>query len=161
MKTKLLCLVLLALSPHAYPQANQEAGGRQRRTVIKDRAAAAMLLGEHRLSLQWVSWDYFGKATVTESDGALLLAGEQKARKGGDYLKIDGVITEVGATEFKFSGTIVTKAEINNGGKPCERKGEMTFAIKGNRKYWRLQEMNSPCEEVVDYVDIFFLKDAK
>ncbi|HEX8091257.1 MAG TPA: hypothetical protein VF762_20545 [Blastocatellia bacterium] len=161
MKAILLCLMLLAPSSQTYPQAKQDMGVKQRRTVIKDKAAEVMLLGEHRLSLQWISWDYFGRATVAESNGALLLTGEQKARKGGDYLKIDGVITEVGAKEFKFDGTIVTKVEINNGGKPCERKGEMTFAIKGGRKYWRLQEMDNPCEEVVDYVDIFFRKDAK
>ena len=119
-----------------------------------------MLIGEHRLSLQWISWDYFGKATVTESNGTLFLTGEQKARKGADLLKVDGVITEVGAKEFKFEGTIVTKVEINNGGKPCERKGEMTFIIKGNRKYWRLKEMDSPCEQIVDYVDIFFRKES-
>jgi hypothetical protein len=157
MKIKLLCILLLVLSSSTYTQA-QKADALQPRTVIKDQAAKNMLLGEHRLSLQWISWDYFGKATVTESNGTLFLTGEQKARKGGDHLKIDGVITEVDAREFKFNGTIVTKVEINNEGKPCERKGEMTFIIKGSRKYWRLKEMENPCEEIVDYVDVFFRK---
>jgi hypothetical protein len=160
MRTRLLCLLLLALSSPVYPQTARKPDAPRPRTVIKDKTAKAMLLGEHRLSLQWISWDYFGKATVTESDGTLLLTGEQKARKGGDHLKIDGVITEVDAKEFKFNGTIVAQVEINNGGKPCERKGEMTFIIKGSRKYWRLKEMDSPCEEVVDYVDIFFRKET-
>lgn len=160
MKTKLLCLMLLALAAPPHSPAQQKTGVNHPRTVIKDEKAKGMLLGEHRLSLQWISWDYFGKANVTESNGTLFLRGEQKARKGGDVLKIDGVITEVGAKEFKFNGTIVTKVEINNGGNPCERKGEMTFVIKGNRKYWRLKEMENPCEEVVDYVDIFFRKEA-
>jgi hypothetical protein len=160
MKTKLLWLLLLPLTSFAHPQAVREAGVKQPGAVIKDNAAKGMLLGEHRLSLQWISWDYFGKAIVTERNGTLFLTGEQKARKGGDYLKVDGIITEVGAKEFKFRGTIITKVEINNGGKPCERKGEMTFIIKGNRKYWRLKEMENPCEEIVDYVDIFFRKGA-
>ena len=43
-----------------------------------------------------------------------------------------------------------------NGGKPCAREGAMTFKITGKRRYWRLQEMNNPCDGVTDYVDIFF-----
>lgn len=143
---------LLALLLLATPVASAQ----QPKTVIKDKAAKAMLLGDHRLSLQWISWDYFGKATVTESNGTLLLTGEQKSRKGGDHLKIEGIITEVDAKEFKFKGKIITKVEFNNAGKPCERDGEMTFIIKGSRRYWRLKEMENPCEEIVDYVDIFF-----
>ena len=144
---------LLLLFMPAYAQAP---GANHPKTVIKDEAAKIKLLGLHRLSLQWISWDYFGKATVTESNGTLFLTGEQKARKGSDHLKIDGVITEVAATEFKFKGKIIIKVDFNNGGKPCERNGEMTFRITNNRRYWRLKEMENPCEEIVDYVDIFF-----
>jgi hypothetical protein len=43
----------------------------------------------------------------------------------------------------------------NNNGKPCERYGKMLFKITQNRKYWRLQEMQSPCGIETDYVDIF------
>jgi len=42
-----------------------------------------------------------------------------------------------------------------NGGEPCLREGEMTFAITGKRRFWRLQQMQNPCNEVVDYIDIF------
>jgi hypothetical protein len=156
MKTKLICVWLLALFIPAYPQAAGKTPVKQTATVVKDKAAKISLVGQHRLALQWISWDYFGKAVVTESNGTLFLKGEQKARKGSDHLRIDGVITEVDAREFKFRGTIITKVEINNGGKACERNGEMTFVIKGNRRYWRLKEMENPCEEIVDYVDIFF-----
>jgi len=151
-----MCVWLLVLLTPVYPQAAGKTGVKQPGTVIKDAAAKTKLLGQHRLALQWISWGYFGKAIITESDGTLFLKGEQKARKGGDHLSIDGIITEVDAREFKFKGKIVTKVEINNGGKPCERNGEMTFTVKGNRRYWRLKEMENPCEEVVDYVDIFF-----
>jgi hypothetical protein len=156
MKTVCVCAGLLALLISVYPQNVGKSGVRQPTTVIKDTAAKVKLLGQHRLALQWISWDYFGKAIVTESNGTLFLKGEQKARKGDDLLSIDGIITEVDAKDFKFKGTIVTKVEFNNGGKPCERNGEMTFTIKGNRRYWRLKEMENPCEEIVDYVDIFF-----
>lgn len=43
-----------------------------------------------------------------------------------------------------------------NGGEPCVREGEMTFAITRKRKYWRLQEMQNPCDTATDYVDIYF-----
>jgi hypothetical protein len=31
----------------------------------------------------------------------------------------------------------------------------MVFKITEKRKYWRLQEMQSPCDTATDYVDIF------
>ena len=37
----------------------------QGRTIVNDQAAAKMLLGKHKLSLQWISWQHFGSATVT------------------------------------------------------------------------------------------------
>lgn len=128
------------------------------KVVVNDMAAKRMLLGVHRFSLQWISWDYFGKATVTERNGALLVKGEQRGRGSSskDYVTMDGVITRVDAKEFKFDGEIVVQVSHNNEGKPCRRTGEMTFRITGNRRYWRLVEMNNPCEEIVDYVDIFF-----
>ncbi len=129
----------------------------QQRTVVRDAAAKRMLLGKHKLSLQWISWDYFGTATVTERGGVLYLKGRQDARgSSGDYLKVDGVITEVDARQFTFDGTVVIKVHHINNGEPCERKGIMNFRITGKRKYWRMQQMDNPCDEATDYVDIFF-----
>jgi hypothetical protein len=126
------------------------------KTVVNDTRAKAMLLGKHKFSLQWISWDYFGAATVTNRGGTLYLKGEQKSRKDDDFLKIDGKITEINAKNFKFDGTIITQVSHINGGEPCTREGEMTFKITGTRKYWRLMEMTNPCDAVTDYVDIFF-----
>lgn len=130
----------------------------QDRTVIRDRKAAAMLLGKHKISLQWISWDYFGTATVTNSRGVYRIKGEQKGRgaEKGAYLRIDGLIRSISAKEFIFDGTIETRVSHLNGGEPCKREGEMTFAITGKRKYWRLQQMQNPCDAVTDYVDIYF-----
>jgi hypothetical protein len=125
-------------------------------TVVKDQAAKAKLLGKHKLSLQWISWDYFGTATVTEKNGVLYLKGEQKSRQGTDFVKVEGIITSIEAKSFTFTGTIITQVSHNNDGKPCTREGEMTFAITGKRKYWRLQQMQSPCGVETDYVDIYF-----
>lgn len=131
-------------------------GFAQDKTVVNDANAKTMLLGKHRVSLQWISWDYFGAATVTNKNDVLSLEGEQKQRGGTDYLKIDGIILSIDKNEFAFKGTIVTRVSHINNGEACKREGEMVFAIKGKRKYWRLQEMDNPCEGVTDYVDIFF-----
>jgi hypothetical protein len=128
----------------------------QQRTRINDTRAKAMLLGRHRLSLQWISWDYFGTATVTERRGVLFLKGEQKGRGSSDLVRIDGRITSVDAKQFTFDGKVVMRISHINGGEPCEREGEMTFKITGKRKYWRMQEMDNPCDEATDYVDIYF-----
>lgn len=130
----------------------------QEKTVVNDANAKKTLLGKHLLSLQWISWDYFGTATVTDRKGVLYLQGAQKGRGSTDFLKIDGTIIEINKTEFKFDGTITTQISYINNGKPCERKGEMTFAITGKRKYWRLREMENPCDEATDYVDIYLRK---
>jgi hypothetical protein len=130
----------------------------QDKTVINSQTAKQMLLGRHMFSLQWISWDYFGRATVTQKGGVLFLQGEQKARDGNDLLTIDGTITEVNRYDFRFNGKIVTQVSHINNGEPCVREGDFTFKITGKRKYWRLMEMDNPCEGVTDYVDIFFKK---
>jgi hypothetical protein len=128
----------------------------QDKTVVNDNNARQLLQGRHRLSLQWISWDYFGSATVTNRRGTYYLKGEQKGRGSTDFVKVDGVITRIDAKEFVFDGTITTQISHINGGRPCERTGAMTFRITGKRKYWRLMEMDNPCDGVTDYVDIYF-----
>ena len=128
----------------------------QDKTRINDAAAAKMLLGKHMLSLQWISWDYFGSATVTNKNGEYRVKGEQKGRGNTDFLTVDGVITSIDDKEFVFDGTIVTQVSHINGGAPCTREGEFTFKITGKRKYWRLQQMDNPCDPVTDYVDVYF-----
>lgn len=130
----------------------------QDKTVVRDQKARQMLLGRHKLSLQWISWDYFGTATVTNRGGIYYLKGEQKGRgrSSTDFVRIDGIVTSIDAKEFGFDGTITTQVSHINGGKPCERRGKMTFRVTGKRKYWRLMEMDNPCDEATDYVDIFF-----
>lgn len=128
----------------------------QQRTVINGAKAKKMLLGGHKISLQWISWDYFGRANVTERKGVLYLKGRQDARKSKDFVTVDGSITSIDDKEFTFNGKIVTQVSHIFGGKPCTREGEMTFRITGKRKYWRLQKIDNPCDGVADYVDIYF-----
>ena len=128
----------------------------QNKTQINSAKAKNMLLGRHMLSLQWISWDYFGAATVTNKNGVFYLEGKQKSRENSDYVEVDGRITEINEKDFKFDGTITMQISHINSGEPCVREGEMTFAITQNRKYWRLQEMKSPCDITTDYVDVYF-----
>lgn len=125
-------------------------------TVINDRLAAKQLLGKHKFNLQWIGWDKwseFGDLKVVNRDGTLLIKGKQV--KGEDSLEIEGEVLSVDAKEFKFQGRVVTQVSHKNNGEPCPREGTMTFKITGMRKYWRLQEMQSPCDTTTDYVDIF------
>lgn len=143
--TGLIATILFTVS--AYPQA---------RTEVNDGNAAKMLLGRHKLSLQWISWDYFGTANVTNKGGVYYLKGEQKGRENEDFVKVEGIITSIDAKQFTFDGTVTTQVSHINGGKPCERKGPLNFRITGKRKYWHMQQIDNPCDAVADYVDIYF-----
>lgn len=128
-------------------------------TNFKDPSQKKKLLGKHMLSLQWLQYDggMYGSALISEKNGVLYLAGEQRGSgKAAGYLKINGRITEVGKNSFKFNGQIKTSVSHINNGEECVRNGDMNFLTKGKRKYWRLQEMASPCSNVTDYVDLYF-----
>lgn len=132
------------------------------RTAINDKTAAKQLLGKHKLSLQWISWDYFGSATVSDKKCAAgkarcyRLVGQQKGKGNSDHLKIDGMVLSIENKQFTFRGAIKTQVSHINGGKECVRSGDFTFRITGKRKYWRLMEMDNTCDAVTDYVDIYF-----
>ncbi|HET8829196.1 MAG TPA: hypothetical protein VFM79_07625 [Pelobium sp.] len=112
--------------------------------------------GKHPISLHWIGWDRPGNATLKPIDSEWFsISGSQK-NKAGDYLIIEGKIKRIGEKELEFTGIIVTKVSNNNGGEPCVKQGKQTFYGKGNRTYFRLQNMEN-CEGgmLVDYVDIF------
>ena len=153
-------LAVLAISSFA-----QDVGSA---TIVRDNKSAQMLAGKHKLSLQWISWDHFGTAAVTigkckglerlqrGANRCYRLQGRQKGRGNGDYLKLAGLITSIDAKQFTMKGEIETRISHINNGKPCTRSGPLTFKITGKRKYWRLMEMDNPCDQATDYVDIYF-----
>jgi hypothetical protein len=115
------------------------------------------LIGQHGLTLQWISWDFRGIIKITEEDKVLKIKGEQKSKDNkGDYVSIDGVLDIINDREIKFTGKITTKVHYNNEGNPCEKDGVYTFKRTGTRKYFRLQEMKNCDDVVVDYVDLYF-----
>ena len=126
-----------------------------------------MMLGTHLFSLQWISWDRFGKVNITKGkdENTYYIIGKQDGRNcsddeqgriNGDYVSIDGTLTVVSKTKLIFNGTIITKAYCVNNGQECVRNGQFHFESTSGRRYWRLQEMENPCDNVTDYVDIYF-----
>lgn len=156
---KIISLLAIGLSLSLYPvaiSAQPQSSEGMERTIVNNATALRQLLGNHKLNLQWIGWDKwsdFGNARVFDRHGTLFIKGKQT--KDNDLLSIDGKITQVDAKEFTFQGRIVTQVSHNNQGQPCEREGKMVFKITNNRKYWRLQQMQSPCGTETDYIDIF------
>ena len=123
----------------------------QRETFVKN------IEGTHMCSLQWISWKKFGSVTLKRnSDGTLKCTGGQKSATTDDYLKLEGDITVENPLHLKFNGKITTCVSHINNGKPVIREGEFNFTVAGQRRYWRMREMNNPKEGCCDYVDIYF-----
>ena len=123
----------------------------QRETFVKN------ILGKHMCSLQWISWKDFGSVTISQdSDKTIHVKGGQKSKTNSDYLDIDGTLTVVNPLHLKFEGEIITCVDYINNGKPVKRKGTYNFTVAGQRRYWRMQEMNNPKDRCCDYVDIYF-----
>ena len=136
------------------------ANGAFAQTTINSQSAYQKLIGEHELNLQWLDDNSGrGNATVAEqADKMLTLKGLQQ-QDANNYLSIDGLITAINEQSFIFEGKIIITLDDFNQGEPCERSGTMTFLITGGRKFWRLQEIENPCDKesnLVDYVDLYF-----
>lgn len=114
------------------------------------------MVGKHMLSLQWISWDYFGSVDVTkEGENRYRCVGQQLDRDHeGDYVKIDGYLSVVDNVTLEFEGTIKMKIYHLNGGEEYVRDGKYIFLSTQGRKYWRMQDMTGPDGEL-DYVDIY------
>jgi hypothetical protein len=126
-----------------------------------DAAARARLVGEHLLTLQWIGFGDLsnaGRATVSDAGDHLVLRGEHRGsgENAGDYLRIDGRIVSASRDGFVFEGEILTRVSYIAGGAECRREGRFTFLTRAGRKYWRLQEMDNPCDTATDYVDVYF-----
>ena len=140
-----------------------EAKKRSRRTTNTTASASGLsslerkVVGKHMLSLQWISWDYFGEVNITkDADGTLRCVGHQDSRENDDFVSLDGTITIIDANHLQFTGKIITKIYHINSGEEVVRDGTYDFEVKGGRRYWRLQQMENPADGCVDYIDIYF-----
>jgi len=148
-----LLLAVAAVSP---AWAGDAAPAAPVKTQVNDASARDQLLGEHLLTLQWITYDksQSGKAQVTEENGLLKLKGAQRDGKG-NYVTVEGVIETVDAKSFVLVGKVETRVDHIAGGNACPREGRFTFRITGKRRYWRMKEMVNPCDAATDYVDVF------
>ncbi len=135
-------------------------------TEIIDPAAAQALVGTHRFSLQWISWTEFGQANVTVENGLYRIHGMHTNPPGSDakdarqLLLIDGIFSRIETKLLYFEGTIDIRLGRGGDTSICRREGKMTFRFyKGKTRSWRLQQMQNPCIDHVDYVDIFIDSD--
>lgn len=116
------------------------------------------VVGKHLLSLQWISWDYFGTCEITKvNNGKYRCVGSQHSKENSDYLKLDGYISIVNENHLQFTGTIITRLHDMNNGNEHIREGVFDFKSTGGRKYWREQEMTGS-DGCADYIDIYFQK---
>ncbi len=151
MKKTLLLIALAIVFGCTAAVAQQKKGGASKNAVEQK------VLGKHKLSLQWISWENFGTVTITkEKNGRLRCVGEQRSVENSDYLTIDGYITIVNEKHLKFEGNITLSVSHIQYGKPCVREGTFDFKSTQGRRYWRMQQMENPCDGCTDYVDIYF-----
>jgi hypothetical protein len=140
----LLFLAALVAGPAETPAPAAE-------TIVANPEALARLRRNTGLTLQWISWDYRGRLRVTDRGGTVHLSGNQT---GSGRLEIDGDVVSINADGFAFRGRIII-TDTPDSGRSCVRDGEFHFRITGQRRYWRLQEMET-CDGLTDYVDIYF-----
>jgi hypothetical protein len=142
-----LALLLAAASAAQTPPAPE-------RTVVRDQAALNRLRRNSGITLQWISFEApaRGHVIVTDRGGLVHLSGAQ--RGGGGELMLEGDVLSIDARSFSFRG------EISIVGTPdatrnCLRDGTYEFRVTGQRRYWRLQQMEV-CDGLTDYVDIYY-----
>lgn len=137
-----------------------------KKATTKKTAVKKSFVGNHMLSLQWISWEKFGKAVITQGaeEGVYNIVGRQgsecckdaEGKENGDFVSIEGTIRKVDEKTLIFNGKITTRVYHINNGENVVREGEFTFLSTQGRKYWRLQDMKNPTGDGTDYVDIYF-----
>jgi hypothetical protein len=108
------------------------------------------------IALQWIGSPNRGKASLMKQDDDWFSLKGEQTNQDNEFLKIDGRLKRIDEFKLQFEGTIITYIKANNGGVPCEKKGSQIFLKKGDRKYYRLQNMVN-CEggRLLDYVDLY------
>ncbi|MFT5861215.1 MAG: hypothetical protein ACI865_003337 [Flavobacteriaceae bacterium] len=114
------------------------------------------ILGKHNFSLQWIEGG-MGSVEFTDKGGAIMVRGKQLSEEyEGDFIEIEASLISADEKKLVMEGIIAISSHIINNGELCLREGTFTFIVTNGRKYWRLADVQNPCDEVSDYIDIFF-----
>jgi len=154
MKALLASLALVLAATGATAQSPPPAPGE--RTIVNDRAALNRLRRNSGITLQWISFETAQRGhIVAQMNGGLLhLSGSQRARGASGRVTLDGDVLRINPRSFIFRGRIVI-TDVPDPGRNCVRDGAFEFRATGQRRYWRLQQMEQ-CDGLTDYVDIYF-----
>lgn len=117
------------------------------------------VVGKHLMELFWIGGDEkFGYVNITkEADGRLKCKGSQYSDDRADYVIMNGFVEIENANHLVFKGKISIRVHDINNGQEYVRDGAYDFKAYNGRKYWRLQQMETPSGET-DNLDIFFAK---
>jgi len=118
-------------------------------------------VGERKMTLQWLDTSPRkkckpGQVTISQEEGSFTLTIKGAQYKNDrEYVSIDGTIEPISATEFKFTGKIISQVSYISDGEPCLKEGTYTFKKYKGRAFYRLQEKTNCDGSSVDYVDIY------
>ncbi len=154
-----ILLIMLALFIVATPAEARRKHTKKKHSTVqttqKLTPVERIVVGKHMLSLQWISWDYFGTCEIKKiGDNLYSCKGQQLSKEyPEDYLKINGTIIIQDADNLIFEGVIAAKVYHLNNGEEFTWNGPQNFVRTGKRRYWRLQAMTNA--DVCNYVDIY------
>ncbi|GAD78644.1 MULTISPECIES: hypothetical protein [Vibrio] len=119
------------------------------------------IIGTHDFTLQWLDNSRVGnrgKIEFSRLGDGIVAKGYQEERVDNElnFMKFSGNVVVISQRELRITGDLVTRIHHINGGEVLYRTGTFVFKAHGKRQYWRLQ--NHRKHEVIDYVDIHFIK---
>ena len=114
--------------------------------------------GEYPLTVQFIS-DVPGSVMITKKNDTLFLKGKTISNDSSGFLYLDGYVKNIVLDSFEYVGNIHMFATQDY----CDtinKTGVWTFRRTENRKFFRLKERETLCDERVThfYIDLHILK---
>ena len=114
------------------------------------------LAGTHKFGVQFI-WDKYGTAEIKPTNNAnqFSIKGEQYSHNKSEYTLVEGTLNAENPNVLLFEGNI--QIFTNDCCGKIEKTGKYTFKRHKGRKFWRLQEFNTLCDQYTCayYLDIF------
>lgn len=111
------------------------------------------MLGRHMFALQWISG--YGSAVFSLKDEGLYLEAKHEDKETGNFVTLKGKVKVIDDTTFTLTGDVVTRVHYLNEGNACSRNGTFEFKAMQNKKYYRLQPEQNPCDDAKDLIDVY------